>query len=176
MSNKWKVITHDLRNVVVIRSLRLGFANLLKSIHPPLDWTGLHVHVVHRGCVAFPWIFLGMEKGRRRDKTWSRGREYPREAIFFLERKLQVLWMCSWFSPALHLPMQRQDDEQRSKHPKSCSEGFYSMGKMDELCVGERHPWYSIIHLSQGIRKQKYSFVRVIFPLSEDREKKQQNL
>lgn len=54
-------------------------------------------------------------------------------------------------------------------------EGFSSMGKMDELGVGKRHLWSSVIQLSQGIRKQKHGFVRVIFPLSEDRDKEQQD-
>lgn len=48
------------------------------------------------------------------------------------------------------------------------------MGKMDELGAGKRHFWYGVVQLSQGIRKQKHGFVRVVFPLSEDREKEQQ--
>lgn len=111
---------------------------------------GLHWHPQARGAqgrMAFPWISSAMEKSRRREKTRSRGWEYPREAIVFLLRKLQVLWMCSgWFTLVLNLPMQRQNDEQTSKLPKSCpSRGILLHGKngwtqrWEEASLVQRH-------------------------------------
>lgn len=153
----------------MILSLRLGLANLFRSIHLALPCTGIHPHARgaqgSRGRGTCPWLSSGMEKGTRREETWSRGWEYPGKEI--TGAVVGSAW-CSIFPCAGRIMNKEQT-------ARILLRGILLHGRMDELGIGKGHLGYRDIQLSQGISKHKHGFVRVIFPLSEDRGKRQQN-
>lgn len=112
-----------------------------------------------------PWLSSGMEKGTRREETWSRGWEHPGKAIS--GAVVGSAW-CSIFPCAGRIMNKEQT-------ARILLRGILLHGRMDELGIGKGHLGYRDIQLSQGISKHIHGFVRVIFPLSEDRGKRQQN-